>query len=301
METVGVQAHRGGFLVDEPEVTVGVVRAVSRLEGLEVELISRVPGDRVGPPGDRWPPVYDEGVDLRLGWLDDGRVRWAYPALRSSTSHYQFPSAHFRATFALPSLFGDVSLVLAWPEVGFPETVVGVALPDRATVERDDSPLWTAGVGLPVTGDLVRYPTSPERAEFDVESGTVVAAPVVLHGSTEAVVALTRATVVGSRLSLEVLSTARGDKGETVRAAFGPAPFDRWGRPPYGVAIAVVDGAVAHELRSSGGGASTDARGYTAETEFVVPRPETDFLDLVVSWPLAGLDEVRVRVGLSHG
>ncbi|HWO68656.1 MAG TPA: hypothetical protein VNO31_52365, partial [Umezawaea sp.] len=65
--------------------------------------------------------------------------------------------------------------------------------------------------------------------------------------------------------------------------------------------IAVVDGAVAHELRSSGGSASTDARGYTAETEFVVPRPGTDFLDLVVSWPLAGLDEVRVRVGLSHG
>ncbi|MCS7481853.1 hypothetical protein ACFFQW_34890 [Umezawaea endophytica] len=33
------------------------------------------------------------------------------------------------------------------PEVGFPEAVVAVELPDRGTVERPDFPLWTAGSG----------------------------------------------------------------------------------------------------------------------------------------------------------
>jgi hypothetical protein len=33
-------------------------------------------------------------------------------------------------------MFDEMRLVLAWPEIGFPETVVRIPLPDRASVER---------------------------------------------------------------------------------------------------------------------------------------------------------------------
>src|SRR4029453_8642152 len=45
-ETLGVLAHHGGLVVERPELTVGVVRAVSRPTGLELELLARRPLDR---------------------------------------------------------------------------------------------------------------------------------------------------------------------------------------------------------------------------------------------------------------
>ena len=292
VESVGVVAHPGGLVVDRPDVTVGVVRAVSRLRGVEVELISRVPGDRVGPQGDRRPPVYDEGIDLRFGWVDEGRVRWAVPVL-GETWHYQFPNDHFRAVFALPPLFGEVSWVVAWPQVGLGETVVVVALPERAAVERDDVPVWTAGIGTPVVGEFERRDAEPVLDPVDIETGVVVASPVVLHGAGEAVVVLSRVTAIGRWLALEVLSLAKGTTADVVAAR--PPGSSRPPPPRTKVAaVAVVVGSVAvtpHLVDM----VSSDGSG---RAEYVLPRPDGP-LDLLVSWPLAGLSEVRVRVELA--
>jgi len=142
-ETLGVLAHRGGLLVERPELSVGVVRAVSRPSGLEVELLARRPPDgrsaterqadiRAGrgvvrAAQRRLLPAFDEGMDLRAGWLDDdGRPHWEYGSRSSSSGDAagggRGPS--LRTVLALPPLFDRVSMVLAWPEIGFPETVV---------------------------------------------------------------------------------------------------------------------------------------------------------------------------------
>ncbi|MEO6082637.1 MAG: hypothetical protein ABIQ18_05980 [Umezawaea sp.] len=309
METVGVLAHRGGLLVDRPDVTIGVVRAVSRLDGLEIELISRVPRDRIVPSGPASPraprrllPAYDEGVDLRLGWLDgDGRVHWEYLVRSSSHAHHQTPYRRFHSGFVLPPMFDQVSLVLAWPEIWFPETVITLPLPDRETVERGDSTVWRPGDGVEVTEEWERRPAAHNRdpVEIEVESGTVVAGPVVLHGAEQATVVLTRATAVGPLLALEVVRMARGETATAVSAV----AFTR-GAPPdpasrHEEVLAVVDGSAAHALRSAGG-STTGGPGYTSAAEFFLPRPATDVLDLMVSWPLAGLSEVWVRVALGE-
>lgn len=310
METVGVLAHRGGLLVNRPDVTIGVVRAVSRLDGLEIEVVSRVPRDRILPSSPSSPraprrllPAYDEGVDLRLGWLDgDGRVHWEYLVSSSSHAHHQTPYRRFHAGFVLPPMFDQVSLVLAWPEIWFPETVITLPLPDRETVERGDSTVWRPGDGVAVTEEWERRPATPVRdpVEIEVESGTVVAGPVVLHGAEQATVVLTRATVVGPLLSLEVENMARGATAIAVRAAEFP-----WGSRPdpasrHEEVLAVVDGSTAHALRPTSGSTTGSGADYTARAEFLLPRPATDVLELLVSWPLAGLSEVRVRVALGE-
>jgi len=307
MDTVGVLAHRGGLLVDRPELTVGVVRAVSRSDGLEVELIARVPVDRLdswgGPSAARHLlPAYDEGLDLRLGWLDaGGRARWEYPTTTATATHYRWPRKRFRSLHVLPPLFDEVSLVLAWPEIGFPETVVALPLPGRAEVDRDDAPLWTPGGGVPVVDEWERLPVEdllPEHIpdEVPVETGTVVAGPVVFHGSAEATVTLARVTAVGPLLSVAVLTVARGAAAEAVNvAAFAPHPPD--GAHWDGLAIAVVHGSTARRLWLSGGTLGGGSGDFTAATDFVLPRQDGP-LDLLVSWPVAGLPEVLVRVEL---
>ncbi|GIE76983.1 hypothetical protein Aph02nite_29330 [Actinoplanes philippinensis] len=75
--TLGVLAHRGGLIAERPELTVGVLRAVSRPTGLELELVARRPLDRrsagerqadiragrrgPAPAPRRLLPPYDEG------------------------------------------------------------------------------------------------------------------------------------------------------------------------------------------------------------------------------------------------
>src|SRR4051812_26400889 len=137
-ETLGVPAHPGGMLVERPELTVGLVRATSSPAALEIELIARRPPDRRAgiraPAAPHLLPAYDEGMDLRLAGLDEnGRAHWSYPTQSSSESGVRF---HLRALFRLPPVFDAGSFVLAWPEIGFPETVVRLPLPDRETVER---------------------------------------------------------------------------------------------------------------------------------------------------------------------
>ncbi|MDI5978619.1 hypothetical protein [Amycolatopsis magusensis] len=93
-ETLGALAHPGGLLVRRPELTVGIVRVVSRLSALVIELLARRPLDRrsaterqrdirdglSSPPkvaSRQLLPASDEGMHLRAGWLDHtGRAHW---------------------------------------------------------------------------------------------------------------------------------------------------------------------------------------------------------------------------------
>lgn len=143
-ETLGVQAHPGGMLVDRPELTVGLVRATSSPTGLEVELIARRPPDRrtaaqrqddirngrdvPAVAARRLLPAYDEGMDLRFAHLDEhGRARWSYPKRMSSHAGAS-DGQSLRVLYQLPPVFDTGSFVLAWPEIGFPETVVHLSL-----------------------------------------------------------------------------------------------------------------------------------------------------------------------------
>ncbi|MFD9732830.1 hypothetical protein [Umezawaea sp. NPDC059074] len=303
METVGVVAHRGGLLVDRRELTVGVVRMTSRVDGLQVELIARVPRELAGPPSlphpdrDRLSP-YEGGRSLRFGWLDgDGGVRWQYASSGLSMTLAEWSYRRFHYLYVLPPLFDEVTLVLAWPEIGFPTTPVVLPLPGRAEVERDDSPLWAPGIGLPDTEERDRLLAEPLPDEVLIETGTVVAAPVVLHGSAEAVVVLSRVTAVGALLALEVHTFARGAAEAAVRALDLASPDGTRGFDHYGdlAVVAVISGSTARWLRPCGGVVFVKTPGFSSYAEHFVPRPDGP-LDLLVSWPVVGLSEVRVRV-----
>jgi hypothetical protein len=326
-EMLGVLAHRGGLVVERPELRVGVVRAVSRPTGLELELVARRPLDRRdaterqadiragrgGPPiaPRRLLPPYDEGTDLRVGWLDhDGRAHWEYGSYSSSSGDHSegVDGPSLRTVLQFPPLFDRVSLVLAWPEIGFPETVVGLSLPDRADVESNTVSIWDAPLNArrPPAGLNHRVAAFPSN-ELNVEAGYVVAVPQVLSRYENVVVALTRLTAVGEALSLELLSIAKEEKADAVLASVLPASQ----RPPAisddpeqirtagpGAAIAVMRDRDAIWVRpyrseSSGGGHT-----FSTKAEFMLNRPDDGVLDLVVGWPIAGLPDACVAIPL---
>jgi hypothetical protein len=306
IEVLGAVAHPGGMLVRRPELTVGVVRAVSRPSGLALELLARTPQEGAAPAPRRLLPAYDEGMNLRVGSLDQGgRARWEYTASSSGTTRPGVATT-YRGVYVLPPLFGEMALVLAWPEIGFPETVIRLPLPERGEVEHAATSVWTSPrVGVPVTEEFDRRVADIDPGDVAWEEGSVVVPPTVLHGSDDAVIVLARLTDHGSLLSLELLSLARGmvalDAADSAASAYGPM-----GPPPSdyfpssgGAAIAVVRGRAAHRLRLSGGGSTGGLGSFTADAEYTVPRPDSGVLDLLVSWPVAGLAEVRVRVDLA--
>ncbi|MEU4744839.1 hypothetical protein AB0G02_30855 [Actinosynnema sp. NPDC023658] len=326
-ETLGAVAHPGGLLVRRAELTVGVVQATSRSTGLELDLLARLPLDRrsaierqrdirraapVAPR--RRLPAFDEGMDLRLGRVDDtGRAHWEHPAFHSSSSgdHFEGRSGPVHDfTYRLPPLFDEVTLVLAWPEIGFPETLVTVALPDRATVDRATRSIWDAPVTAVAPAEDYEHHVTTAHHEVDVESGTSAAPPQVLHRNDHAVVVLTRLTAVDhATLSVGLTSSARGDVADTI----GNAMSARLGIPPaegdrtdlirsasHVPAIAVVTDGKAFwtpEYRSSFTGGN---HGYSGRQDFIVPRPHDDVLDLLVTWPPAGLPEAHARIQLDH-
>ncbi|GIE34898.1 hypothetical protein Ait01nite_079430 [Actinoplanes italicus] len=316
MESLGVVAHRGGLVVERPELTVGIVRAVSRPDGLELELLARRPLDRrdavqrqadiragvTGPPPAprRLLPEYDEGLDLRVGWLDaDGRAHWEYGSWSSSSGdHFEgVEGPSFRTLIRFPPMFDRVSVALAWPEIGFPETVLELPLPDRATVERETVSIWEAPLRVrhPRVALNHRDGTHPVETPA-VEAGRIAAAPQVLSRGGEAVVVLTSLTAAGRYLYLGVCSIAEGEQGETAAAeAFPPGPEPA--RP--GASIAVVTGQEAVWVPTFSGSAGGGDRSFRSEGEFVVARPDTDVLTLLVTWPSAGLAEVLVDVPLT--
>jgi hypothetical protein len=328
-ETLGVLAHRGGLLVERPELSVGVVRAISRRSGVELELLARRPLDRRsaverqadiragrdGPPAAarRLLPVFDEGMDLRVGWLDlDGRPHWEFGS-RSSSSGDHFQGSvgpSLRTVLRLPPLFDQVSVVLAWPEIGFPETVVSMPLPDRATVEEGDVSVGRAPVdSTPASHSLNHHVGAVLAERLAVEAGRVVAGPQVLSRGEHAAVVLTRLTVVGSAMSMELLSVAEGETADAVAAtAFPPS------RPPPGshgdaeqvrswgpgASTAVVRGSDAFWIRPCEGTSAGGAHHFVNTGEFALSRPAGGVLDVVVAWPGAGLPDMRVRIPLDQ-
>jgi hypothetical protein len=328
-ETLGAQAHRGGMLVRRPELTVGMVQAIARPSGLEVELIARQPldrrsaterqddiragRDRVTAAPRNLLPAFDEGLELRVGWLDQaGRAHWQFGSYKSSSGdHYQGAfGPSFRTVVTFPPMYDQLSLVLAWPEIGFPEAVISLSLPDRATVERETRPIWQAPVAAasevePLNQHLAAF----EHEELSIEEGRVVAAPQVLHRREDAAVVLTRLTAVGSVLSVEILSVARDAQADAVRAT----AFPRSGPPPGmaetveqlrvggpAASVAVIRGRDAFWLHSVGGSSTGGPGTFTGAQDFMIGRPDDGVVDLMVTWPLAGLPDRHVRVSLDE-
>lgn len=326
-ETLGVLAHRGGLLVQRPELSVGVVQAVSRPSGLEVELLARRPLDRrsaterqadIRAGRDGVPaaprvllPPHDEGLDLRVGWLDaGGAAHWELqPSSLSGGDPLDGTNGPFlRSVLRFPPMFDELSVVLAWPEIGFPETVVTVPLPDRATVERETVPVWQAPLASGPAPDQVRHRVAAHPSEYPaLEAGRVVAGPRVVSRDEHAAVVLDRVTDAGPVLYLGLSAFASGaTAGAVVAAGIEPIPraldepddADRIRRrgPAPAVAVIVGDEAFWYEY-SQGCSAGGDAD-FAAVFEFALARPDDDVLDLIVAWPLAALADVRVHMPL---
>ncbi|KOV90065.1 hypothetical protein [Nocardia sp. NRRL S-836] len=325
---LGAVAHPGGLLVRRPELTVGVVRAVSTLSALEIELLARQPLDRrsalerqhdirAGRPNPVAPrrllPVYDEGIDLRVGRLDHtGRVRWEYVRSSSGSSgdhHLGANGPTHRAVFRFPPAFDEMSLVLAWPEIGFPETVITLPLPDRTTVERATTTIWRAPLDTRPVPEGLTHHTVPWQRPPAIEEGTIVAPPRVLHRRDhEAAVVISRLTAVGPTLSMELLSIAQGDSANAViaRAFAREQPVPGLSDDPAQLramgpdaSVAVLRGHEAVWIKPGDGSSSGGEQSFSSLRELTLHRPQDDLLDLVVAWPLAGLHDVRVHVPLT--
>jgi hypothetical protein len=324
-ETLGVLAHRGGIVVNRPELTIGVVQAVSRPDGLELELVARRPLDRrsaaerqadiragrtTGSPAPRHLlQPFDEGIDLRVAWLDgDGRPRWEYGSCVSNSGD-TFEGSHgpsLRTVLRLPPLYDRVSVVLAWPEIGFPETTVDLPLPDRETVDRETVSIWDAPVSArrpPAAMDhrVADYPAGDVAAE----TGRIVARPRVLTRGLDAAVVLSRLTAVGAALSLEVFSVARGDRARMASAADFPPSHrttddsESLHAGARGASVAVLHDHEAVWLRSVAGSSAGGADAYHSTAEFVLDQRDTGVLTLVVSWPAARLSDACVEIPLT--
>lgn len=323
-ETLGVPAHPGGMLVERPELTVGLVRATSRPSGLEVELLARRPPDRrsawerqadirygrdaVAAAARHLLPEADEGMELRFARIDDhGRVHWSHPErLSTGTGEPAGPTGPTRrALYRLPPMFGAGSFVLAWPEIGFPETVVHLALPDRATVDRDTIGIWEtpAPPTRPPDTGLTHREDPPELSAVEVERGRTATAPRLLRRAGHAVVVLTRLTAVGPFLSMEILSLARGGPAGDLSAHGFPPTYRETPRRRHSAAMAVVHGAEARWLPPSEATASGSPDTFEDTSEYLLQRPDADTLDLIVAWPAAGLPEAQLTIPLTptHG
>jgi hypothetical protein len=221
VDTLGALAHHGGMLVERPELTIGLLTAISRTSGLEIELLARQPLDRrdpeqrkleirqrIEPAPRRLLPRFDEGADLRVGRLVGGRVEWLFGGLRSGSSgdHYQGTfGPSIQTTYLLPATYDTVDLVFAWPEIGFAETVVTLPLPDQATVTQATVDVWQAPLHVLPAPALSKEDQAGYVDRVAVETGTSVAPPQVLNRSNKAVVTLRRLTVLDSVVSLEVV------------------------------------------------------------------------------------------------
>ena len=174
----------------------GVSHLVSRTSGLQISVLARRPAGRRsavqrqaavlaegGAPraSRRLLPSPDEGMELPLGWLDSDRhARWEYPHSSQSSSGGSAddgPGPSLRATFMLPPPFEAMTLLLAWPEIGFPETLIELAPPGFGTVQHASVSISDAEPPDSLTPSWARQVTadpdsSPPIAE---ETGTAIA------------------------------------------------------------------------------------------------------------------------------
>lgn len=320
-ETLGVAAHPGGMLVERPELTVGLLRATAGPTALEIELIARRPADRRTASerqadirdGRDTPvvaerhllPAHDEGMDLRFGRLGaDGRALWSYPMQLASSSGWSDGRAGpwLQALHRLPPAFGPSSFVLAWPEIGFPETVVRLDLPDRAAVERGTIRVWQAPEPVTAAPDagLRHRDAARDQPAVEVERGRSVAGPGLLRRGEHAIVVLTRLTAVGTMLSMEVRSAARGAvAGDITARSFPPGADAGSPRHRHAAAVAVVSGAEAVWLHPGDATASGGPDAFEETTAYLLDRPAGDTLQLIVGWAAAGLPEARLTIPLT--
>ena len=93
-------------------------------------------------------PRYDEGHALRVAVLtrggdtDWGETKWLDPYQSTSSSsqdRYRLEASFW--TSPLPAV-GLLTLACAWPEIGLPETMTDVVLPDLAARAAEAKPLW---------------------------------------------------------------------------------------------------------------------------------------------------------------
>lgn len=309
-ETLGLIGHPGGILVDHPRLRVGVVAAVSHPDRLELELLARSPhvaDTVVDPPAPRvLLPRYDEGLNLRVAWLDaDGKAHWEYGSTDIGSGP-AFKGTVLQTNLRLPPTFDALRIVLAWPEIGFPEAVVTLPLPSRAAVERAAASVWTAPVDTePLPENLEEKPFPRQPLDVDTETGLVLAGPRVLHRGDDAVVVLTRLTLVGQALSMEVSSVARGRWGgaATMTAMYRPGGPRSGPRGPrergHGASVALLEGDALSWLIATRAEASGGDDSFSGRAEYTVERPESDFLELVLGWPEAELPDVVVRLPLT--
>lgn len=287
-EMLGVLVHPGALAVRTEAVAVGVRRVVARGRRLEVHMAARRRPDRrtalqrqadiragrgrVEPAPRRLLPDRDEGMDLRLGWLTGAdHADWAFPQQWSDGESYE-------AVYEVPA-GGD--LVLAWPELGVPETVVAVQVP----ADLADVPVWDAPVAAGTVPGGLRHaataaPSYPLLNQVSGELGQAVAGPMVLHRARQSVVVLEHLTVTRYGLQFGVLS----------RDISSSAAWSE------GASLALVRGGVAEELVSVAGTSSAGRDDVEHQAEYVAPLPAGGTLDLLVSWPAGGLEPVLVRV-----
>jgi hypothetical protein len=304
-ETLGLLGHPGGILVDHPRLRVGLVAAVSRPDALHLDLVGRSPRNPTSmtdPPAPRvLLPRYEEGVDLRVAWLDaDDRPHWTYGDTETGSS---LDGTVVRTRLSLPPMFGSVRILLAWPEIGFPEAVVTLRLPDRAAVTRATTSIWTAPLDHhPVPPTTFVAPGMP-LSHVEPEAGLVLAGQRVLHRGDDAVVVLTRLSSVGRALSLELHPDARGRRGgaATEAAMYGPRGRTGQKSPPDrsdGAWIALLRGDEATWLAPTSSSTYGGDDSFEGRAEYAFDRPDSDVLDLVVGWPEVDLPEALVRLPL---
>jgi hypothetical protein len=67
-----------------------------------------------------------------------------------------------------------------------------------------------------------------------------------------------------------------------------------------GGSIAVIRDGRAHWLRAQSGSFSGGEGTVSGTQDFILERPADDVLDLLVTWPLAGLPDARARIPLDR-
>jgi hypothetical protein len=93
----------------------------------------------------RYLPSFDEGDVLRLGITTPaGAAQWldVYASWSSeSEDRYRLEAAYWLTPLPADGL---LSLVCAWPEIGLPEILTDIVLPDLAVRAAETFPLWDA-------------------------------------------------------------------------------------------------------------------------------------------------------------
>jgi hypothetical protein len=321
--TLGIVVDSGRLIATAPPLAVTLVQAVARVNGLELELLAQRPldlrsalerqadirsgADRIEPAPRILLPAADEGRELRVGWIgDNGRANWVF-ARSSNSSSGSSRGWRFRGRFTVPIASGTststdtVTIALAWPEIGFPERTFDLQLPAAEVIARASESIWDAPVapGSPLPAGLPEQPI--ERVRPSGEIGRAVADPQVLLRNEVAVVALTRLSVQGELLSAEIISVAKGQTADSIRAATFPryrAPDRSDSAEPRATIGVLVGGEIRPCAPMEGTGSGGDLAIRDVST-FHFPRPDNNELQLLVSWPAAELAQTLIVLALT--